>query len=68
MLNAPPRPAPATRPAPGGHQAVPRVAVVFVAATLLLLVVGAVHLTQGTSNVGALDLLRLATGADDEAA
>ncbi|RAO13593.1 Vitamin B12 import system permease protein BtuC [Micromonospora noduli] len=68
VLNAPPRPAPATRPAPGGHQAVPRVAVVFVAATLLLLVVGAVHLTQGTSNVGALDLLRLATGADDEAA
>ncbi|GAB4102643.1 siderophore ABC transporter permease CdtC [Micromonospora taraxaci] len=68
VLNAPPRPEPATRPAPGGRLAVPRVAGVFVAALLLLLVVGAVHLTQGTSNVGALDLLRLATGDDDEAA
>lgn len=68
VLNAPPRPEPATRPAPGGRLAVPRVAGVFVAAILLLLVVGALHLTQGTSNVGALDLLRLATGADDEAA
>ncbi|MET8467327.1 iron ABC transporter permease [Micromonospora zamorensis] len=67
-MSAPPRPEPATRPAPGGRPAVPRVAGVFVAAILLLLVVGAVHLTQGTSTVGALDLLRLATGADDEAA
>ncbi|MGW3890217.1 iron ABC transporter permease [Micromonospora chokoriensis] len=67
-MNAPPRPEPATRPAPGGRPAVPRVAGVFVAALLLLLVVGAVHLTQGTSTVGALDLLRLATGGDDEAA
>ncbi|MGA5306043.1 iron ABC transporter permease [Micromonospora taraxaci] len=67
-MNAPPRPEPATRPAPGGRLAVPRVAGVFVAALLLLLVVSAVHLTQGTSNVGALDLLRLATGDDDEAA
>ncbi|MEV4767189.1 iron ABC transporter permease [Micromonospora chokoriensis] len=67
-MNAPPRPEPATRPAPGGRLAVPRVVGVFVAALLLLLVVGAVHLTQGTSNVGALDLLRLATGGDDEAA
>ncbi|MBQ0980575.1 iron ABC transporter permease [Micromonospora sp. M61] len=67
-MSAPPRPEPATRPAPGGRLAVPRVAAVFVAAILLLLVVGAVHLTQGTSTVGALDLLRLATGADDEAA
>ncbi|MCG5469283.1 iron ABC transporter permease [Micromonospora sp. LAH09] len=68
MLSAPPRPEPATRPAPGGRLAVPRVVGVFVAAILLLLVVGAVHLTQGTSSVGALDLLRLLTGADDEAA
>ncbi|MEU7922453.1 iron ABC transporter permease [Micromonospora zamorensis] len=67
-MSAPPRPEPATRPAPGGRLAVPRVAAAFVAAILLLLVVGAVHLTQGTSTVGALDLLRLATGADDEAA
>lgn len=68
VLIAPPRPEPATRPAPGGRLAVPRVVAVFLAATLLLLVVGAVHLTQGTSTVGALDLLRLAAGADDEAA
>lgn len=68
VLIAPPRPEPATRPAPGGRLAVPRVVGVFLAAILLLLVVGAVHLTQGTSSVGALDLLRLATGADDEAA
>lgn len=68
VLSAPPRPEPATRPAPGGRLAVPRVVGVFVAAILLLLVVGAVHLTQGTSSVGALDLLRLLTGADDEAA
>lgn len=68
VLIAPPRPEPATRPAPGGRLAVPRVVGVFLAAILLLLVVGAVHLTQGTSTVGALDLLRLATGADDEAA
>ncbi|WP_435823095.1 iron ABC transporter permease [Micromonospora parva] len=67
-MNAPARPEPATRPAPGGRPAAPRVAGVFAAAVLLLLVVAAVHLTQGTSNVGALDLLRLATGADDEAA
>ncbi|MEU7775977.1 iron ABC transporter permease [Micromonospora taraxaci] len=67
-MNAPPRPEPATRPALDGRLAVPRVAGVFVAALLLLLVVSAVHLTQGTSNVGALDLLRLATGGDDEAA
>ncbi|MEU8013451.1 iron ABC transporter permease [Micromonospora parva] len=67
-MNAPARPEPATRPAPGGRPVAPRVAGVFVAAVLLLLVVAAVHLTQGTSNVGALDLLRLATGADDEAA
>ncbi|WP_218906916.1 iron ABC transporter permease [Micromonospora jinlongensis] len=67
-MSAPPRPEPATRPAPGGRPTMPRVVGVFVAAILLLLVVGAVHLTQGTSTVGALDLLRLATGADDEAA
>ncbi|MEO3770491.1 iron ABC transporter permease [Micromonospora sp. B9E7] len=67
-MNAPPRPEPATRPAPGGRPAMPRVVGVFVAAILLLLVVSAVHLTQGTSTVGALDLLRLVTGTDDEAA
>jgi iron complex transport system permease protein len=34
----------------------------------LLLVLVAVHLTQGTSTVGALDLLRLALGGDDQEA
>jgi iron complex transport system permease protein len=67
-LTAPPRPEPAVAPAPGGAHATPRVVGVFAAAILLLLVVAAVHLTQGTSSVGALDLLRLATGGDDEAA
>ncbi|WBB68508.1 iron ABC transporter permease [Micromonospora sp. WMMD812] len=67
-LTAPPRPEPALEPAPAGRLATPRLVGVFVAATLLLLVVAAVHLTQGTSSIGALDLLRLATGGDDEAA
>ncbi|MFC3502473.1 iron ABC transporter permease [Micromonospora krabiensis] len=67
-MTAPPRPEPATAPAPGGPLAASRVVAVFAAATVLLLVVTAIHLTQGTSSVGALDLLRLATGGDDEAA
>ncbi|MFG2099810.1 iron ABC transporter permease [Micromonospora echinaurantiaca] len=67
-LAAPPRPEPATRPAPAGPLSAPRVVGAFVAGALLLLVVAAVHLTQGTSTVGALDLLRLVTGGEDEAA
>ncbi len=67
-LTAPPRPEPAIRPAPAGRLSAPRVAGAFIAATVLLLVVAAVHLTQGTSAVGALDLLRLLTGGDDETA
>ncbi|WP_422734955.1 iron ABC transporter permease [Micromonospora sp. WMMD558] len=67
-MSAPPRPEPATRPAPAGRPSVPRLTGAFAAATLLLLVVAAVHITQGTSTVGALDLLRLVTGGDDEAA
>ncbi|MER7994807.1 iron ABC transporter permease [Micromonospora chalcea] len=34
----------------------------------MLVAITAVHLTQGTSSVGALDLLRLLTGGDDETA
>ncbi|MEV0157421.1 iron ABC transporter permease [Micromonospora sp. NPDC050686] len=68
MPIAPPRPGPAVAPAPAGRPATPRLIGVFAGAALLLLVVAAVHLTQGTSSVGALDLLRLITGADDEAA
>ena len=67
-LTAPPRPEPAVRPAPAGRLSAPRVAGAFIVATVLLLVVAAVHLTQGTSAVGALDLLRLLTGGDDETA
>ncbi|WBB51770.1 iron ABC transporter permease [Verrucosispora sp. WMMA2044] len=68
MLSAPSRPEPAVQPAPAGRASVPRVVGIFLAATALLLVVVAVHLTQGTSTVGALDLLRLLTGGDDETA
>ncbi|SCL37144.1 iron complex transport system permease protein [Micromonospora pallida] len=68
QLSAPVRSGAATGPAPTGPLAPARVVTAFVVATALLLVVTAVHLTQGTSSVGALDLLRLLTGSDDEAA
>ncbi|MBC8989582.1 iron ABC transporter permease, partial [Micromonospora chalcea] len=45
-----------------------RVAGAFALAAALLVAITAVHLTQGTSSVGALDLLRLLTGGDDETA
>ncbi|WP_172967772.1 iron ABC transporter permease [Micromonospora sp. WMMA2032] len=62
-------PGPATRPAPlGPPPARRRVAGAFLLAAALLVAVTAVHLTQGTSSVGAADLLRLLTGADDETA
>ncbi|TBL28995.1 iron ABC transporter permease, partial [Verrucosispora sp. SN26_14.1] len=67
-LSAPPRSEPALGPAPAGRVSAPRVVGAFVAAIALLLVVAGVHLTQGTSAVGALDLLRLLTGGDDETA
>ncbi|WP_432050699.1 iron ABC transporter permease [Verrucosispora sp. NA02020] len=67
-LSAPPRSEPALGPAPAGRVSDPRVVGAFVAAIALLLVVAGVHLTQGTSAVGALDLLRLLTGGDDETA
>ncbi|MCZ7436961.1 iron ABC transporter permease [Micromonospora sp. WMMC241] len=63
------RPEPATRPAPvGPPPARRRVAVAFLLAAALAVAITAVHLTQGTSSVGATDLLRLLTGADDETA
>ncbi|MFV2103406.1 iron ABC transporter permease [Micromonospora sp. LOL_024] len=65
-MTAPPRPEPALQPAPAGRLSAPRVVGAFVAAVALLLAVVAVHLTQGTSAVGALELLRLLTGGDDE--
>lgn len=46
-----------------------RVVALFMAGVAAIVVVGAVHLTQGTSSVDAPDLLRLATGqGTDEAA
>ncbi|WP_433533448.1 iron ABC transporter permease [Micromonospora sp. CA-263727] len=65
-MTAPPRSEPALGSAPAGRLSAPRVVGAFIAATALLLAVAAVHLTQGTSAVGALDLLRLLTGGDDE--
>ncbi|WP_233579544.1 iron ABC transporter permease [Verrucosispora sp. FIM060022] len=65
-LSAPPRSEPALGPAPAGRLSGTRVVGAFIAATALALVVAVVHLTQGTSAVGALDLLRLLTGGDDE--
>ncbi|MGW0434844.1 iron ABC transporter permease [Micromonospora sp. NPDC003197] len=58
----------ATEPAPPAPLSRPRVVGTFVLTAVLLVVIALVHLTQGTSSVGALDLLRLATGTDDEAA
>ncbi|MEV6692300.1 iron ABC transporter permease [Micromonospora sp. NPDC051196] len=65
-LSAPPRSESALGSAPAGRLSAPRVVGAFIAATALALVVAVVHLTQGTSAVGALDLLRLITGGDDE--
>ncbi|WP_341720131.1 iron ABC transporter permease [Micromonospora sp. FIMYZ51] len=67
-LIAPTSSEPAAPPAPGRRHSGSRVAGVFLAAIALCLVVAAVHVTQGTSGIGALDLLRLLTGGDDEAA
>lgn len=63
----------ATRPAgtgadlarPGRPGRPVRVATAYLVAAGLLVALAAVHLTQGTSTVGALDLLRLATGGGD---
>lgn len=68
QLSVPARSGPATRPAPTGPLGATRVAGAFVLAVALLLLITMVHLTQGTSSVGALDLLRLLVGTDDEAA
>ncbi|MGC4892380.1 iron ABC transporter permease [Micromonospora sp. DT31] len=69
QLTAPAPPEPATRPAPvAPPPARSRVVGAFVLAVALLAAITTVHLTQGTSSVGAPDLLRLLTGGDDEAA
>ncbi|MPZ96814.1 MAG: Fe(3+)-hydroxamate ABC transporter permease FhuB [Propionibacteriales bacterium] len=59
-------------PAPPGLTEAPaavrrtRVATVFTSATVAIVLLAGVHLTQGTSEVAARDLLRLATGDVDE--
>lgn len=56
--------APATVP---GRRAAPvRVVAAFAVALLAVLVLAAVHLTQGTADVGALDVLRALVGADHD--
>ncbi|GIF50963.1 iron complex transport system permease protein [Asanoa ferruginea] len=57
-------PAAAGRPAPKRV----RVAAAFAVALALTVVLAAVHLTQGTSSVGAADLLKLLFGGDDAGA
>ncbi|MFE6970015.1 iron ABC transporter permease [Isoptericola sp. NPDC057653] len=61
---SPPSAAPAT--APGRRAAPVRVAAAFVLAVVAVLVLSAVHLAQGTADVGALDVLRAAVGADTD--
>ncbi|WP_166847260.1 iron ABC transporter permease [Isoptericola sp. BMS4] len=56
----------AARPAPpaAGRAAPGRLVAVFAAAVLAVLVLSAVHLAQGTADVGALDVLRALVGQD----
>ncbi|MCZ2262781.1 iron ABC transporter permease [Isoptericola sp. QY 916] len=56
--------APAT--VPGRRAAPARVVAAFAVALLAVLVLAAVHLTQGTADVGALDVLRALVGADHD--
>ncbi|MFE5292352.1 iron ABC transporter permease [Isoptericola sp. NPDC056618] len=64
MTVSPPSAAPATVP---GRRAAPvRVVAAFAVALLAVLVLAAVHLTQGTADVGALDVLRALVGADHD--
>ncbi len=64
-----PRPAgstlPSARPNGGGGSPLPVVGV-FVAAAAVTALLSVVHITQGTSAVGAADLLHLATGNADD--
>jgi ferric hydroxamate transport system permease protein len=59
--------APATVPAPPVAPPTKRlrIAVVFVLALAAALALAAIHVTQGTSRVGALDLLRVLFGGED---
>ncbi|MFD6177284.1 MULTISPECIES: iron ABC transporter permease [unclassified Isoptericola] len=59
-----PSAAPAT--APGRRAAPARVVAAFALAVVAVLVLSAVHLAQGTADVGALDVLRAAVGADTD--
>ncbi|MEU2200149.1 iron ABC transporter permease [Isoptericola sp. NPDC019482] len=63
MTVSPPSAAPAV---PGRRAAPVRVVAAFAVALLAVLVLAAVHLTQGTADVGALDVLRALVGADHD--
>jgi len=52
--------------APARRAAPVRVVAAFALAVVAVLVLAAVHLTQGTADVGALDVLRAAVGADTD--
>jgi len=58
---------PSAAPTMSGRRAAPvRVVGAFALAVVAVLVLGAVHLTQGTADVGALDVLRAVVGADTD--
>ncbi len=48
------------------RRSLPRVAAVYAGAIVLVVVLAAVHLTQGTADVGIADLLRLLIGSSDD--
>lgn len=66
-LAAPPGPG-APSPAPAGSVRRVRVAALLLLGCVAVGVLATVHLTQGTSSVGAMDLLGLITGNGDQAA
>ncbi|MEL7975204.1 iron ABC transporter permease [Isoptericola sp. F-RaC21] len=58
---------PSAAPAASGRRAAPaRVVGAFVLAAVAVLVLSAVHVTQGTADVGPMDVLRAAVGADTD--
>lgn len=65
---APVEPGPAATPVRAPRPSPARLAAAFAGALALLVVLAAVHLTQGTSAVGATDLLRLIGGGEDQEA
>ncbi|MCA2218319.1 iron ABC transporter permease [Jidongwangia harbinensis] len=67
-MTAPAESGPARAPARAPRSSPPRLAAAFAGGLALLVALAAVHLTQGTSSVGAIDLLRLIGGGEDQEA